>query len=416
MRLRRFLNAGAVFANSMKSYKDFADQGYTVSSVTTSKSPFGSSIVFNGTTSLITTGTDFVGAGDVSVSAWIKYAGAGGGTFGRICDTTKFIFYVLDSNKTINLSSDGGVTNSVSGINAAVLNTWVHILVTRTSAGVTNFYANGVLSGTANQSSGTPSSGTSFSIGNRTTLDRCFNGQMSNLLVFNRILNTNEITALSQNKCFDYTKNIVCRWNMGQTNPVDVGWRNLQLNGTGANVTVSSYQSKNRGALTFNGTTSIVTVPHDVNQLLTSGGTISGWIKPISLGENSAGRIIAKSADTSSNNGYILSTTSPNRLAVSLVGSASAYSANDSVTLNTWQHVIVTFNSAGATNFYINGVLSGTPNQATAAASGITYTGNLNIGNEAGTSRTFDGDISDVIIFDKVLTALEVRDLYESTK
>ena len=65
------------------------------------------------------------------------------------------------------------------------LNTWYHIVCTSTDIGIANFYIDGVLSGTANQNSGTPTAGTTnIIIGNRNAGDRTFDGRIADLIVW----------------------------------------------------------------------------------------------------------------------------------------------------------------------------------------------------------------------------------------
>jgi hypothetical protein len=70
-------------------------------------------------------------------------------------------------------SSDGQITEALSEPGSFNLDIWTHMVVIRTSTGVAYFYTNVVLSGTANQNSGTPIVGSGdVSIGNSTSNDR----------------------------------------------------------------------------------------------------------------------------------------------------------------------------------------------------------------------------------------------------
>lgn len=166
-------------------------------------------------------------------------------------------------------------------------------------------------------------------------------------------------------------------------------------------------------SLLFNGTTSTLVVPHNANQLLTSGMTLAAWIKPLSIGENSQGMIFNKTADTSATSGYYLSMQTNDRINFRVNASTSRNCAVNAVPAGRWSHVMVTAASDGTCNFYVNGSLSGTANQATTALSGITTTNDLTIGNRSGaTDRTFDGYIDEACIWNRVLTAQEISDLY----
>ena len=86
-------------------------------------------------------------------------------------------------------------------------------------------------------------------------------------------------------------------------------------------------------------------------------------------------------------------------------GVIAVYSAAASIVAGTAYVVVVTRTSAGIINFHINGVDSGTVNQAsgTPAAGSPTY-----IGNNAAGTRGFDGDIDEVGIVSRILTTTEI--------
>ena len=134
--------------------------------------------------------------GDITISAWINPVTVGE-TAGRIIDNGKFLVAINSSQRAI-LSSDNS-TLVYSATDDIQYNTWQHVLFTRNAAGdETNCYIDGVLSGTANQDSGTPSGAslTNTFIGNREANDRTFNGQISGVKVWSRILSVDEINSL----------------------------------------------------------------------------------------------------------------------------------------------------------------------------------------------------------------------------
>jgi hypothetical protein len=149
----------------------------------------------NGTTSLIAyTGMNGL-TGNISISARIKINAFGEGSAGRIVDNTKCILYT-NSSGYLTFTRDGSTAIN-SGAASIAINTWYNIVVTSTAAGVTNFYINGVLSGTANQAAGTPVSGTSLCILNEAGGTKTLDGIECNVRIHNRILTTNEITLLN---------------------------------------------------------------------------------------------------------------------------------------------------------------------------------------------------------------------------
>lgn len=132
--------------------------------------------------------------GDLTIQGFIKPLGFGTSNVGKIVDNSKLKIGLNSTNSVINVSSDGS-TLAVSATNAISIGKWQHFCITRTSTGVVNIYINSILSGTANQASGTPASGSTIYIGT-TASSNYFNGEISNVQVFSGILSTFEISQI----------------------------------------------------------------------------------------------------------------------------------------------------------------------------------------------------------------------------
>jgi hypothetical protein len=71
------------------------------------------------------------------------------------------------------------------------------VVATRDAAGLANIYLNGVLSGTADQTSGTPVAGTTnVQIGNNSSLVNTFDGYIDDVRIYNRVLTVAEINRI----------------------------------------------------------------------------------------------------------------------------------------------------------------------------------------------------------------------------
>ena len=114
---------------------------------------------------------------------------------GRIFDNSKLLVYVNPSGY-LTVSRDG-ITLINSAAASIAINTNYKIAITSTSAGATNIYINGVLSGTANQAAGTPASGTTWNLGNNAASNQAFTGRMKTPIVENRIMTSDEISLLN---------------------------------------------------------------------------------------------------------------------------------------------------------------------------------------------------------------------------
>jgi hypothetical protein len=155
-------------------------------------------------------------------------------------------------------------------------------------------------------------------------------------------------------------------------------------------------------ALRFDGTTTGVTTNLSINEYPLA---MCAWVKPQQSGhlENtilgSLG-IIFHIMDTGENNS-IYSIYDNN--------DGSVQTSAGTVKFNQWQHVCASIGTAGnPTSIYINGLLVAGPSNLT----DIDYSGyTLNIGNVNG-GQYFKGNIDEVRIYDRALSAEEIKDLY----
>ena len=141
----------------------------------------------------------------LTVTAWVKPAGLGGGSGGRIVDKDNNDagwFFSLGTNNTLKFQSDqfSGTQPSLTSANSTIaLNTWQHVAATwdgSTLGSGMHLYINGVdvsaagtsVNGTGNTTTYSDST-TPLTIGNRPVDNaRGFNGLIDEVRVYNRIL------------------------------------------------------------------------------------------------------------------------------------------------------------------------------------------------------------------------------------
>ena len=173
--------------------------------------------------------------------------------------------------------------------------------------------------------------------------------------------------------------------------------------GTLANTTWTT-AGKFGGALTFNGTSSQVSIPDNTTLDLTNGMTLSAWVYPSSaasswrtvmLKENTGDLVYALygSSDTSVPQGM--------RVVSGVTKSASGTAA---LPVNTWTNLAVTYDGANL-RMYVNGVQTGT---VAATGSMANSTLPLRIGGNAIWGEYFAGRIDEVRVFNRALSATEV--------
>ena len=200
-----------------------------------------------------------------------------------------------------------------------------------------------------------------------------------------------------------------------------------QNHGTGSGITWATGQEygfqhplvRSNNPMVFDGADDKVAVgtPSALNNIFTGGGTLSAWINPKSDGQNNAGQAFDKSKYAF----QVISESSGNvkvQFAVTLSGGAARWETPLSVPLNTWTHILVTYDSDNPTTdpiIYLNG--SAVTLTETISPSGTHVSdasSNLILGNRNDGVTTFDGLLNDLAIWDSALTANEVTALYNS--
>jgi hypothetical protein len=165
----------------------------------TAEGKIGQALEFQGGTDRVETGSDLLSTKPITIAAWVYARSNGGLGNGRILDNGSTVLKIPNTERFA-FSSDGLVTAASSKSGSLQLNVWIHVVVTRTSTSVANFYIDGVLSGTANQNSGSPVAGNgSVSIGNATAHDRTdvgWDGLIDDVRIYNRVLSADEINRL----------------------------------------------------------------------------------------------------------------------------------------------------------------------------------------------------------------------------
>ena len=124
--------------------------------------------------------------------------------------------------------------------------------------------------------------------------------------------------------------------------------------------------------------------------------TYSAWIKPDTLGGANAGFVMAK--DSGFKKRFLLNAS--NQFAMRVVRdttSASAQGATDTITLGSWQYMVVTYNETDGIKIYKNGTeIAYTSNDIGTGATTDDATDNFVIGAFSAASQQFDGSIDEV--------------------
>jgi hypothetical protein len=151
----------------------------------------GNKLEFNGTDSVISTGSDFIATSDFSLMGWINPDSFGENNEGRILDNGRAIVYLDSTTNRLRATSDGGV-NIARSDNAITTGQWQHIAVTR-SGTVFTMYVNGVDVTTSGLGGIVAAGTTVLFVGNNQAGSRTFDGKIDDLKVYGRVLTAADI-------------------------------------------------------------------------------------------------------------------------------------------------------------------------------------------------------------------------------
>jgi hypothetical protein len=243
--------------------------------------------------------------------------------------------------------------------------------------------------------------------------------------------------AAAINLTYGLEYGLLGHWKLDETS----GLTAADSSGNSFNGTLENFESsgwttgKVGGGLDFDGAFTYVAVgaTAELNDLTHS--TLAAWIMPRSLGKpdtdnSNLGRILNKrNTDMKSpprvwSDGWSLFLT--NRGAGNALGCFSFRQAftdadgawttpADSVALGAWQHVALTYDNTSAANspvFYLNGLPVATVVETKPSGTACPDAeSTLFIGNADKPTRTFDGIIDDVRIYNRILSASEIQKL-----
>jgi hypothetical protein len=210
------------------------------------------------------------------------------------------------------------------------------------------------------------------------------------------------------------TANLVGAWQLNE----GIGTTTADSSSSGKTGTLVNSPAWTTGhtgsALTFNAPNEYVAVDGGgtLANLHTSGLTVAAWIKPASA----TGRIVDKNNDDYGGWFFKLESDGTLQFVSNAFEAAPALrSSGDAIDMGTWQHVAATWDGSATgshIHLYINGVLS---DGAGSNGSGTIHTDSTTpfaIGNRpVDAARGFDGNIDDVQVFDRALTATEIQGL-----
>ena len=158
-------------------------------------------------------------------------------------------------------------------------------------------------------------------------------------------------------------------------------------------------------ARAFNSSSDMVTVPDNGVVLDPASITMSAWIYPTL---DLVGDIISKNG----NSGYRYRRNTAKTATFYDRGGTNAIGSNNTIPLGAWSMLTVTGNASGL-KIYINGILDSSNNSAYGPGDNAD---SLYIGVYGPYSEPFTGNLDDVRVYNRALSAAEILALYNSTK
>ena len=401
----------------------------TITNMTTSTTPvagkLGQAFRFDGVNDYVKNSTDIIGTTALTITAWIKPSASALsiGTGRIVTNGNATIFKLASSNRLSFTSNNINTAVSATNVLSGAADKWQFVMVTRDSSGIANIYLNGSLTGTANQNSGSPTSGNDFEIGAQLGTS-FFNGSLDDVRIYNRALSAGEVQRLyglgqakfANSPVMSLTSGLVGYWTFDGQHTNWATGKVFDMSGKGNTGTMTSMSTsttpvagKFGQAFKFDGVDDYVSMGTSATYGFTSSDfSASAWIYSTNL--TPTGQIVGRYSN--SNDGWSLyQRGSSNQIAFRTAQSGAVQQTNsNAIQTNKWYHVAAV-RKGSSVSIYINGVYS-VSSAGTHIDPAFNAGRNSIIGLGGTSNQYFPGLIDDVRIYNRVLSAGEVQKLY----
>ena len=421
--------------NTINNISDSSGQGNTgylfgQISTTTSLGKIGQAVNFDGVDDYVSvsSGSMLVTSDDWTASTWIRSTGnagnyrvafANGDAVGGGGGRAGFQMGITSSQKFFVATIVGADSEEETlSLSSASLDTWYHLVV-RKSGTDSSVYVNGVLDKSATLSSATmDNTGNDLNtlIGVASGNSDPWNGSIDDVRIYNRVLTSTEIRQLYNMGAASKsnisptasstptTSGLTGYWKMDNQNLIsnvadssgqgNTGYLVLGAGGTTATTTVTGRPGQ---ALSFDGNDDEVRIS---GPALTGAHSVSMWIYPTADPSGCASNACALFA-LRNTAGFVWVDSNQ----IGYFGNFVTDAISGSLSLNTWYHIVATVDSGGNSTLYINNAIVDTGTNFPA------YTPDV-IGGDDVNNQTFTGSIDEVRVYNRVLSAAEIRGLY----
>lgn len=373
----------------------------------------GGAVSFDGTNDYIDLGT--VATNDMDVpftqSLWAYPTAVGDSMIlmeGQDANGTET--YIQAVNSFGNLVIKVGINGSGTGIQTGytAINTWYHIVMTYDGTTL-SFYLNGTLYGSANYAGSITERANNMRIGADKDGTGNFTGKVDEVRSYDRVLSSDEVGQLyrlTTPTSVDTSLEGYWSFNAQDMN----GTTAYDRSGAGNNGALTGGAVGTVGrlgqAVNLDGTNDYVVIPNNSSLQMSSSVSFSFWMRPGTLGGESYDTLVSKW-----DNYYTDIQTGTGIIEFGVDANAGALSSKTTVVAGNWYFVSAVFDDTGNTmSLYINGVLD---NSQAAAGTMTPTTDNLMIGSWDTTTEFFTGQIDEVRVYSRALSASEIKSQYD---
>jgi len=312
-----------------------------------------------------------------------------------------------------NYTLKGFINNET--VNTTISSGWNHVSLTYDGA-TQKLYVNNELKESNLFSSSIETNSDNLTIGT------IFNGSISSVKIYNHALSADEIATLYHSyrpklSSGSLQKGLVGHWALDGESLNNITNRTTDKtpysnHGTvyGATLTTDQMGQSDR-AMSFAGVDDYVRA-NLITEITREGHyTFSSWIYYLGPGNGNYETIFQNSFSSTDRNGMVIDS---NVLRFGYYDGLSWHGASGSINLNEWSHV-AGVNNGSILSLYINGELqTGTSGPYVSSDANYLYIGKASIYAEPHFWNPFNGSISDVRIYNHVLSADEIDTLYHS--
>jgi hypothetical protein len=417
---------GSSISSTIADSSGSGNNGYVGGGVSTTSmetiGKIGQALQFNGSSNYVTvpSNSNMSLSGGGTITGWVKLndiqLGVGDGPRIATHGLGNAAWIGMSSGKFRALMFDGG-NKTVTGSTVATPGLWYYVVETFDGSTL-KLYVNGISQGsTAAGAINYTGSDQSVIIGsaNAPSSPRYINASIDDVRIYNRALSSAEVTTIynegvgnrqnvdTTKETSLYNNGLVAYWSFNGSDVTDkiydrVGGNNGYLGG-GVSTTSMETIGKIGQALRFDGNDFINTTSQTLDD--SSGFTISSWFKTTSAADQKILSNNTSSHPLQISGGKL-------RSCFNNVCAVGTTPIND----GKW-HFVVAVGSGGAVNVYLDGVTSP---EVTVNQSG-NVTGTVTIGDVSGGGAfRFVGTIDEVRIYNRALSASEVKQLYLAGK